>query len=589
MRSCSIFLFDDMLRNFLSVFCSLLIFCSDLKAQIFTENSSLPQSIYRYPPDYFRYPLDLPPSTAGSFAELRANHFHSGLDFKTNQRTGYPIHAVAEGYVSRLRVQYGGFGLAVYITHPNGFTSVYGHLERVTPELAKIIKDYQYKNQVWEADFVLQPNQVPLQKGDVFAWSGNAGASAGPHLHFEIRDTKTEETINAQLFGLTIPDHVPPNIYAICAYHLNGKPFSESTAKQFISVTGGAGNYRLKEASPIRLSGQCGFGITTNDMNSTSMNHNGIYSIQLNADSKTVFVFTADRFAFDQTHAINSYIDYPAFLIYGRWIQKSFVDPGNQIGLYNGTQNRGLIDFNDDATHNLEYIVKDIAGNTSVLKFQVKSTPPAAAEPALVKGTFFKYDQQNTFSTDQVKVILPVGDLYDNLDFAYTTLPKKANGFSAVHRIHNRFTPLHDSFELWVKPDVSLGSNSSKALIVNTGGGAQASVFQDGFIKANVRSFGDYYVALDTIAPTIIPVNISEGKNMAASSNMSFRIGDNLSGIKSYNAYIDGQWIMLEHDYKSKLYRYFFDEHCLPGKHKLEVIAVDLKDNVKKLTLNFYR
>ncbi len=569
-------------------FCSFFIF-TDLSAQIFTQSGNLPQSIYRYPQDYFRYPLDLPPSTAGSFGELRPNHFHSGLDFKTNQRTGYPVHAVAEGFVSRIRVQYGGFGLAVYITHPNGYTSVYGHLERVTLELTKIIKDYQYKNQTYETDFVLPPAQVPLHKGDVFAWSGNAGASAGPHVHFEIRDTQTEQTINPQLFGLTIPDRVQPAIYAICAYHLNGKPFSENTAKQFISVIGSAGNYRLKEALPIRMSGESAFGITTNDRNSSSQNHNGIYSIQLNADGKTVYVFTIDRFAFDQTHAINSHIDYPAFLSYGRWMQKSFVDPGNQIGLYNGTQNRGVISFNDDAVHDLEYVIKDIAGNTSALKFQVKSTPPPVAETAAPNGAFFKFDQQNTFETDQVKVIFPKGVLYDNLDFNYSTSPKKTGGYSVVHHIHNRFTPLHDDFELWIKPDVSLGNNTDKAVIVNTGHGARISFFKDSFVKAKVRNFGDYYIAIDTIAPVITPVNISEGKNMAAASNMAFRIGDNLSGIKSYKGYIDGQWILVEQDYKSKLFRYFFDEHCTAGKHKLELVVTDQKDNIKKLTLTFYR
>jgi len=578
-----------MFKKFLSGFCFLLNVHTNLTAQIFTQSSNLPQSIYRYPQDYFRYPLDLPPSTTGSFGELRPNHFHSGLDFKTNQRTGYPIHAVAEGFVSRMRVQYGGFGLAVYITHPNGYTSVYGHLDHLTPELAKIVKDYQYKNQTFEADIPLLPTQILLQKGDVFAWSGNAGASAGPHLHFEIRDTQSEQTINPQLFGLTIPDHVPPAIYAICAYQFNRKPFSENTVKQFIPVTGPTGNYRLKEASPVRLSGESAFGITTNDMNSTSFNHNGVYSIQLNADGKIVFVFTVDRFAFDQTHAINSHLDYPAFLTSGRWMQKSFVDPGNQIGLYNGTQNRGVIDFNDDATHNLEYIVKDIAGNTSTLKFQVKSTPPAIAETPAAKGVFFKYDQQNTFSTDQVKVIVPVGDLYDNLDFIYSTLPRKAGAYSAIHHIHNRFTPLHDNFEIWIKPDVSLGNFADKAVIVNTGHGGQSSVFQDGFVKASVRGFGNYYIALDTVAPVIVPINISDGKNMAGSSNITFRIGDNLSGIKSYNAYIDGQWVLLEHDYKSKLFRYFFEEHCLPGKHKLELTVSDMKDNIKKLTLTFYR
>lgn len=578
-----------MFKRFLLGFCSLFVCYTDLPAQILTQSSSLPQSFYRYPQDYFRYPLDLPPSTAGSFGELRANHFHSGLDFKTNQRIGYPVHAVADGYVSRLRVQYGGFGLAVYIDHPNGYTSVYGHLDHLTPELAKIIKDYQYKNQVWEADIALPAGQVTLHKGDVFAWSGNAGASAGPHLHFELRDTKTEQTINPQLFGLTIPDHVPPNIYAIAAYHINGKPFSENTSKQFIPVLGSSGKYRLKEASPIHLSGESAFGITTNDMNSTSQNHNGIYSIQLNADGKTVYVFTVDKFAFDQTHAINSHIDYPAFLSYGRWMQKSFVDPGNDIGLYNGTQNRGIINFNDDAIHDLEYIVKDVAGNTSILQFQVKSIPPPMATLPDVKGVFFKYDQDNVFSTDQVKVIIPKGNLYDNLGFIYSTSPRKTGGYSVIHHIQNRFTPLHDSFDLWIKPDVSLNNHEDKAVIVNTGHSSQGGIFADGFVKAKVRNFGDYYIAIDTIAPIITPINISEGKNMAAVRNMVFRISDNLSGIKSFNAYIDGQWVLLDHDYKSKLYRYFFDEHCLPGKHKLDLVVADLKDNVKKLTLTFYR
>ncbi|RYE33849.1 MAG: M23 family metallopeptidase, partial [Sphingobacteriaceae bacterium] len=551
--------------------------------------TTIPQSIYRYPQDYFRYPLDLPPTTAGTFGELRPNHFHSGLDFKTNQRTGYPVHAVAAGFVSRLRVQYGGFGLAVYISHPNGYTSVYGHLERVTPELTKIIKDYQYKNQVYEADIKLEPTQMPLQKSDVFAWSGNAGASAGPHVHFELRDTQTEQTINPQLFGLTIPDRVSPAISAVYAYHLNGKPFNENTSKQLLPIVGAAGNYRLKEASPIQLSGETGFGITTNDMNSTSMNRNGIYSIRLDADGKTVYLFTIDRFAFDQTHAINSHLDYPAFLNSGRYIQKSFVDPGNQIGLYNGTQNRGVINFNDDAIHELEYVVKDVAGNTSTLKFQVKSSVPNVLETPVIGTNFFKANQQNTFATSQVKVIFPQGVLYENLDFAYSTLPRKTGGYSVVHRIHNRFTPLHDQADLWIKPDVSLGNYADKALIINTGHGAQGGFFKDGYVKTKIKSFGDYYIALDTLAPVIAPVNISEGKNMAALKYLSLRIGDNLSGIKTYNAYLDGQWIVLEHDYKSKLFRYFFDEHCLPGKHQLEVVVTDQKENTKRLTLNFYR
>ncbi|RYE14056.1 MAG: M23 family metallopeptidase, partial [Sphingobacteriales bacterium] len=178
-----------------------------------------------YPTDAFRYPLNLPPSTAGSFGELRPNHFHSGLDFKTNQRVGYPIYAIMDGYVSRLRIQYGGFGRAVYITHPNGYTSVYGHLDRFSPEIEKAVRECQEQDQSYEVDFAPLAGQMPVTKGQQFSWAGNAGASAGPHLHFEIRDTQTQETINPQLFGLTIPDQVPPVISSIATYHLNGAPF----------------------------------------------------------------------------------------------------------------------------------------------------------------------------------------------------------------------------------------------------------------------------------------------------------------------------------------------------------------------------
>jgi murein DD-endopeptidase MepM/ murein hydrolase activator NlpD len=168
-----------------------------------------------YPQNYFRYPLDLPPSTAGSFGELRPSHFHSGLDFKTNQRIGYPVHSVFDGYISRVRIQFGGFGQAIYVTHPNGYTSVYGHIDRFTPQVAKYIRDYQYKNQTFVADINLPSGVFPVCKDDIIAWSGNRGGSAGPHLHFELRDTLTEETINPQLFGLTIPDDIPPAITAI--------------------------------------------------------------------------------------------------------------------------------------------------------------------------------------------------------------------------------------------------------------------------------------------------------------------------------------------------------------------------------------
>src|ERR1700761_4856436 len=368
----------------------------------------------QYPKNFFRYPLDLPPSTAGSFGELRPNHFHSGLDFRTNGRTGYPVHAAYDGYVSRLRVQFGGFGNAIYITHPNGYTSVYGHIERFSPELEQLVRNQQYLQQSFEVDFNLTPLQVQVCKDDVIAWSGNAGASEGTHFHFEIRDTQTEQTINPQLFGLTIPDRVPPTLGTICIYHLGDGPFSEKTSRQFFAVAGASGHYRLVKPQVINVTGETGFGITATDMNSTSFNHNGIYSIELKVDGQTVYTFAVERFAFDQTHAINAYIDYPTFLNSHRFIQKCFILPGSKISLYPQSINRGVVNFNDNAEHDVEYVVKDIAGNTASLKIKVKSSPAKTSPPIVpANATLFHYDKQNEFSNDKVKVIVPAGNLYD--------------------------------------------------------------------------------------------------------------------------------------------------------------------------------
>ena len=203
----------------------------------------------QYPKNYFRYPLDLPPTTAGSFGELRPNHFHSGLDFKTNNRTGYPVHAAQDGYISRLRIQFGGFGNAIYITHPNGFTTVYGHIESFSAEMTKLIRQQQYQQQSFEVDFNLGPLQLPVCQGDVIALSGNAGASEGPHLHFEIRDSETQQTINPQLFGLTIPDKVPPTLGTICVYHLGDDAFSEKTPEAIFWGNRSGRHYHLHKAA----------------------------------------------------------------------------------------------------------------------------------------------------------------------------------------------------------------------------------------------------------------------------------------------------------------------------------------------------
>lgn len=561
----------------------------------FSNYSSKAQKIYSnnsYPLTDFSSPLDIaPPALAGSFGELRANHFHSGIDFRTNQRIGYPVYAPADGYISRLRVQNSGFGLALYINHPNGYTTVYGHLSRFNPKIAQVVKNIQYKNKSYEIDEFPSADLIPVRKGEVIAYTGNTGSSGGPHLHFEIRDSKTEATINPQLLGINIPDDIPPVIHALYVYRLNGKPFNEFTPKQYFQVAGGNGKYTLNQVNTVHLSGEVGFGLVVNDRHNGASGNNGVYAIELNVDGNIVYTSALERFSFDNSKAINAHIDYPTYLRTKQSIQKSFVDPGNPLQIYFNLVNNGRIDFNDGKLHAVQYTISDAKGNKSTLSFNVLADPKAVINtPDFPAGLNFGYNKQNEFTQENVKVILPKGTLYNDLNFIYKKTAKPTvNSFSEVHHIHNQFTPLHTGFELWIKADSSLAPYQNKALIVNTNRTSQGGYFENGWIKAKPRNFGSYFVAIDTVAPNIVPVNIANGKNMAGISKMSFRISDALSGIKSFNGYIDGKWILMEFDTKTANLWHTFDERTTTGKHTFELIVVDMKDNTKRYAVEFYR
>jgi len=553
--------------------------------QIFSGN--------KYPQFDFRPPLDItPPALAGSFGEIRPNHFHSGMDYRTNQREGYPVYAVADGYISRIRVQNSGFGQALYINHPNGYTTVYGHLQRFNPKIAQQVEKVQYEKKSFEIDEFPAASLIPVRKGDLIAWSGNRGSSGGPHLHFEIRDTKTEATINPQLFGLDIPDNIPPVIYAMYIYRLNKQAFNEFTPKQYFQVSGGAGKYHLNQVSTIHLGGEVGFGITVTDRHNGASGTNGVYSIELEVDGKSVYTSALERFKFENSKAVNSHIDFPAFLNTKRTIQKSFVDPGNPMGIYFNLVNNGRIEFEEGKTYALKYTITDAKGNQSVLAFNVLGDSKATiASKTLPAGTLFPYNQVNEFNNNQIKVIIPAGNLYNDLNFTYAEHARPAvNAYSAVYQIHNSLTPLHTGFELWIKADSSLSKYKDKAVIVNTGRSSQGGYFENGYIKAKPRSFGSFFISIDTIAPTIVPANVSNGQSMKGISKMTFKIRDNLSGIKSFNGYIDGKWALMEFDAKtSTLWHSFNDQTGSSGKHTLKLVVDDVKNNVKTLTIDYYK
>lgn len=539
--------------------------------------------------DYFRNPLDIPMYLSGNFGEIRSNHFHSGLDIKTNQREGYPVFATADGYISRLRVQIGGFGNAIYVDHPNGVTSVYAHLQKFNPTIAKRVKATQYQNQTFALDFMLKPTAMRVKKGDIIAYSGNTGSSGGPHLHFELRNTRTEETINPLTLGIKIKDTVKPQMSALYLYKTNKVEFSEATPKQYFATHGANGVYNLGKVQTISVSGEFGLGITAFDQQSGSANHNGLFSTVIKLDGDVIFETVADKFFFDNSRAVNAYIDYPSKISSGRVIQKGFVSQNPKIQFFKSSVNNGLITLTDDKIHVIDYIIKDFEGNESVLSFKVKNNPSLSNKPAEQKGLFMNHKKENTFENTEVKLTLPAGILYNDLFFDYAEKQKPTFGVSKIYQLHNKFTPLNSTFDLAIKVDSGIFSQADKLLIYQVETGSQGGVYKNGYIYAQPKTLGNFYLRLDTTAPLIYALNVKNGTNLAKQSNIAFTISDALSGIKSFNGYIDGEWVLMEYDVRNGRLWHTFDERTGSGKHIFKLVVIDNKENEKVFQTTFYK
>ncbi len=550
---------------------------------------------HNYPSDYFRSPLDIPLYLSGTFAELRPNHFHSGIDIKTLAQEGLPIYAVADGYVSRVRIQSVGFGNSLYITHPNGLVSVYAHLQKYNPSIKKFAKDIQYAKKVFEIDTILTADLIPVKKGDIIALSGNSGGSAGPHLHFEIRDAVTEEPINPLLCGFAVADEVAPFIQAVSIYPLDENS-SVNNLKQKVRMpaTGKRPYYSLNNDNIINAWGKIGLGIECIDLQSGSSNQNGVYSIELKKNGERIYFSKMERFYFKDTKAINSHCDFKERNYSGRWIQKSFVDQGNPLTIYKDLDDRGRITLDPGDIYNMEYIVKDVKGNTATMKFVincVNQNPYTFIFKNNRKSeNFWGFQDKNILEKQNFKAVFNPNTFYDSIILNYANTKGSISAFSSIHSIGNKDIAINDFFEIQIKPERFMTDyQKSKTLIVQQGRGSVGGYFDNGIVKAKSKTVGGFYIGADSIPPSIKPVNIANGKNLKAASKILCKISDNLSGIKSFNAYIDDEWVLMDYDQKYALLSYQFDEKCTSGKHVFRLIVVDQKNNTSQYFATFYK
>jgi murein DD-endopeptidase MepM/ murein hydrolase activator NlpD len=540
-----------------------------------------------YPQDYFVQPLEIPMQLSGNFGELRPNHFHAGFDFKTNQKEGLNVHAAAEGYVSRIKIASNGYGKAIYITHPNGYTTVYGHLQKAVGAIQEKIEELQYAAKSYEIEAYFKPNELPITTSQIIAISGNTGGSEGPHLHFEFRDSKTEKIINPLFFGLKLKDSKKPIVSGVYVYPIDeNSVVNESKIPVMLSLSLQKDGTYISDK--VMASGRIGFGINAADWDDVSYNGNGVYKTQIISNGTPVFGYELDQMVFDEARYVNAFIDYGRYKKSHQRVQKLFMkNPFNWSNIYQNVAN-GIYEVTPNFTSNQRIQVSDFNQNKTIISVPIQYSNQEAKILNQEKPTKFlvKAKVDANFEKENYAVFFPAETFYD--DF-YLNFEVKNN----MLFLHEDVVPAHSNFTITATDDKAAEADKKKMFIASFNG----KKWTYNFTKLNGNNFtcksktlGKFALMKDTIAPKIKISKSIEGKWLSDQKSISLSISDEFSGVKTYNGYLNEQWVLFEYESKQNKITHILKDHLLlEGANKLKVIVTDNVGNSTIFETQFNR
>ena len=533
-------------------------------------------------------PLDIPIYLSATFAEIRPNHVHAGLDIKTQGVEGKKVYAIADGYISRIGVSPYGYGNVLYITHYDGYTSVYAHLQRFSDVVAKYVKDYQYKHKKYASQIYPEKDKFPIKKGDLIAYAGNSGSSGGPHLHFEIRHTASEKPVNPMYFGYKIEDKVKPLIQGVSIYPLGDKSTLEGGIKpMYFSVTNDNGKYSLKDREIVHGNGEISFGICTYDQVGTSPNKNGPYLYELYLDDELAFQVECDSFSYSEPRYVNSLLDYRHYKQKKSSYVRTETDPFNKLQMI--SKRNGTVTISEGDTVNVRFKISDYAGNSSSIQFKLVGTAPVAVErPARRRSEYFvKADGSlnSHIEIEDFSVTLEKGTLFRD-EWVPTGQRDEKGCCSRIYRFGTEEMTTFKNYTVSIRPNEKWANHSRKYIAYIDGSGKVSSLggkMKNGCMEVETRNMGEFTIKIDSVAPTVKTSNFKDGQSVKDLKSLRFKITDDMTGIETYDIYLDDVWVLGKYDAKNALLYYEFDEKMKAGTNNVKVVVTDGVGNKKTL------